>query len=267
MVKGRITGLYTYPVKSCAGVSLEESQCNELGLVHDREWVVVNSSGKVLTQRDKPRMSLIQPKVAGDGTLTLCAANYAALTVAPHLNTYVEIELWGDDCGGFDQGSVVAGWLTQFLEVECRLLLHHKNHSRKSRFGSGLGRESRVAFADCCPLLIMSEESLSDLNNWLSEPVTMDRFRPSVVISGMGKYAEDRIKTLYVNGTKLQSIKPCARCVIVTIDQKEGISKGPDPLHTLNKFRRQNGKVLFGQYFMAEQPGLLRVGDVVLTEE
>jgi uncharacterized protein YcbX len=265
MAEGRIRGLYIYPIKSCAGISLEESQCNDLGLVHDRQWVVVDSHGKVLTQRDNPRLALIQPEIESDGLLTLCAANYPTLTVATDLSTHVELELWGDDCGGFDQGLDVAEWLTEFLEIPCKLLLHDRKHARKSRYGSGSERESQVAFADCCPLLVMSQESVDDLNNWLTEPVTMDRFRPSIVIDGMGKYAEDRIKTLSINGTKLHSIKPCARCVIVTIDQKEGVSKGPEPLQTLSKFRRKDGKVLFGHYFMTEQPALLRVGDAVLN--
>lgn len=263
MSEGHITHLYIYPVKSCAAIRLEEADCSELGLSHDREWAIVAHNGQVLTQRDNPRMALIEPELDNNGTLILHARNYRSLPVTNILREEqaVQVQLWGDECAALDQGAEASAWLTELLEIPCGLLRHDGMSARKSRFGKGNGGETTVAFADCCPLLLMSEESLDDLNERLNEPVAMSRFRPSIVTRGFGKYGEDELARLSCGKTTLASVKPCARCVIVTIDQEHGVAKGPEPLQTLSRYRMREGKVLFGQYFKVEKPGRLRVGD------
>lgn len=265
MTDGHITHLYIYPVKSCAAIDLKEANCDEQGLRHDREWAIVDHNGNVLTQRDNPRMALIEPDLDNNGSLILHARNYRSLTVTNIMpeEPKLQVRLWGDECSALDEGTDASVWLTELLQMQCRLVRHDGKSVRKSRYGKGSGGETTVAFADCCPLLLMSQESLDDLNERLSEPVPMSRFRPSIVTRGFGKYREDHIEKLSTGETVLSSVKPCARCVIVTIDQEDGIAKGPEPLQTLSRYRICDGKVLFGQYFKAEQPGRLRAGNVL----
>lgn len=265
MSQGRITALYIYPIKSCAGIALEEAWCDAFGLLYDREWVIADCNGKVLTQRDNARMALIKPQLDPDGRLTLQAPHKAPLLLGAISETakHVDVDMWGDACGSCDQGADAARWLNDFLGIPCRLLRNVAAPARRFRRIDSNDRKIRASFADCCPLSLMSEESLQHLNECLADPVPMNRFRPSIVISGAGKYAEDRLKSFAAGESVLRSIKPCVRCVIETIDQDEGVITGPEPLRTLSKYRRQGGKILFGQYFAADKPGVLRVGDVV----
>ena len=265
MLQGQITQLFTYPVKSCAPVSLEESECNELGLRYDREWAIVDSDNKVLTQRDYPGLTKIFPEVDLSGHLTLRARNQPALVIESHLHQKepIGLKLWDDHCKAFDQGREASEWLTKIMNVRCKLLRVDKSNPRQSRYGTGTGGATAVAFADCCPLLIMAEESLEDLNARLVEPIPMNRFRPSIVVRGLGKYAEDTIVDMTAGTTALSSVKPCTRCVIVTIDQSDGSNRGPEPMTTLATYRKFDGHVCFGQYFRTQKPGRLQVGDLV----
>jgi hypothetical protein len=90
----------------------------------------------------------------------------------------------------------------------------------------------------------------------------MDRFRPNLVFSGAKAYEEDSWKTLKVGEVDFQIVKPCARCVMTTIDQ-ENATKSKEPLKTLASFRTVNNKVLFGQNMVALSHGILKVGDQV----
>src|SRR5438045_3522122 len=60
-IEVRLAALNVYPVKSCAGVSLDESLLVETGLEFDRTWMVVDAQGRFVTQRELPRMALIVP--------------------------------------------------------------------------------------------------------------------------------------------------------------------------------------------------------------
>jgi len=265
MDTAQITKLYVYPVKSCAGIALKTARCGKFGLEHDREWVIVSTDGQVLTQRDRARMALIRPSVGADGTLTLQAPDRPPLVVPTNASAEqtVHIKVWQDACSGLDQGGAAAEWLSDFLEAPLRLLRNDPKSVRQTKETLPDGTRARIAFSDCCPLLVISEESLADLNKRLSEPLPMNRFRPSLVISGLGRFGEDRSKTLRAAEMTLHAAKPCARCLLTTIDQEQGLLKGPEPLRTLSKYRRQGEKVLFGHYFLPDRTGCLRVGELL----
>ncbi len=251
MSKATVTGLYVYPIKSCGALEVKRTKLAEFGLMYDREWVIVDAAGTVLTQRDKKPMTLIQPQIDDDGTLTLSAPHMIPLRVQTlsGLENARNIEVWGNACAGFDQGDEVAQWLSDYLQISCRLLRNDKGVVRLSNVPNNEHFKPRVAFADSMPYLVISEESLDDLNNRLPEPVSMGRFRPSIVIKGLGPFAEDSVEKLYIAGVTLIKTKPCARCVIVTIEQSTGELKGPEPLRTLSEYRRAGEKVNFGYYF------------------
>jgi uncharacterized protein YcbX len=125
--------------------------------------------------------------------------------------------------------------------------------------------EATVAFADGFPLLVVSAESLTDLNGKLRAPIPMNRFRPSIVVQGLGAYAEDAPQQLQIGDVRLRYVYPCSRCVITTIDQSTATMRGPEPLKTLNTYRNRDGEVVFGSYYVVEQPGTISVGAPVLS--
>ena len=124
--------------------------------------------------------------------------------------------------------------------------------------------EDTVSFADGYPVLLIGENSLADLNEKLEKPVLMNRFRPNLVVKEADAFAEDKWKKIKIGDCIFYVVKLCDRCVMTTIEQSKGEKDGKEPLKTLAKFRTKNGKVLFGQNLIAENPGeILKVGDKI----
>jgi uncharacterized protein YcbX len=124
-----------------------------------------------------------------------------------------------------------------------------------------------LGFADAFPFLVISEESLADLNARLDAPLEMRRFRPNVVIRGVDPYAEDRFDRLTIGSVSFRGVKRCDRCAVTTIDPETG-KRGTEPLATLATYRGEAGRVYFGMNLIHDGPGELRVGDeVAVTSE
>ena len=258
-----ITGLYYYPIKSCGGQQVEQAEVGERGIKHDREFMLVEAdTNQFITQREKARMALISPQV-GQGYLQLEAPDMPLLKVAiaeegPRRRTKV----WQDSCETVDQGDEVAGWLSEFLKTECRLVRMAPDFTRKVKRQHAKTGEEQVAFADAYPFLLASDESLADLNSRLDEPLLMNRFRPNVVIGGSGvPFGEDLVQQISLGGITFRVVKPCARCAVTTTDQATA-RRGKEPLRTLATYRRdEDGEVMFAQNMIHENTGVLRLGD------
>ncbi len=251
---GTLVALNVHPLKSGSGTPLTETVLTPRGLLHDREFMLVDGEGAFLSQRKHPRMALL--RTAYDGEVL-------------NVNTFVhkvvddgdvrKVSVHGKPCLGVDQGDEAAAYFSDFLGLECRLT-RFTGHRETSRGGGEL------AFADGYPLLVLSQESLDDLNEHLDEPVPMNRFRPNLVFSGLGAFGEDAVRRLRVGETEIELIKPCGRCVITTVDQETGV-KGRQPLATLARYRAQEfegqRQAMFGQNAVPRVTGALRVGDPV----
>jgi uncharacterized protein YcbX len=130
-----------------------------------------------------------------------------------------------------------------------------------------VNKDDHTAFADGYPILLASEESLADLNARLETPVPMNRFRPNVVVKGCEPFAEDTWTRIRIGeagaeqgrSVELAIVKPCARCVVTTID-KETLAKSKEPLKTLASYRKWNGGAMFGQNVIPLNEGRLRLG-------
>lgn len=256
-----LAGLHVYPVKSCAGTSVDSWRADYLGFVHDRRWMVVDEENIFLSQRELPRMSLIRPEMQEDH-LRINAPEMPSLEVPFELNgTHSPVRVWGDLVEVAPTVGEASRWFSEFLRFPCRLV--HLPESSIRRVDPDYARpEDRVHLADGFPFLLISEESLEDLNSRLEEPLPMNRFRPNLVVRGCSAFAEDGWKNIRIGELSFRVAKPCARCAITTVEQTTG-EKGKEPLTTLATFRKVNGKVMFGQNLIHDAPGSLRVGDGV----
>ncbi len=258
----RVSGLWIYPVKSCAGIALESMEIGERGPLYDREWMVVDSRGRFVTQRSHPEMALIRPALDGE-RMVLAAPGREPLEIPleQRPGEAVEVEVWRDRCRGISAGPEAAAWFSGLLGETVRLVRMPPEEIRPvdPRFARP---GDRVGFADGYPLHLISRASLDDLNGRLQKPVGMDRFRPNLEVSGCEPFAEDTWGRLEIAGQGFRVAKPCARCVITTVDQATG-RRGEEPLRTLATYRRFGNKVLFGQNVIHEGPGVVRVGDAV----
>nr|AIA17886.1 MOSC N-terminal beta barrel domain protein [uncultured bacterium]AIA18078.1 MOSC N-terminal beta barrel domain protein [uncultured bacterium] len=244
-----ISELVFYPVKSCAGISVQTATLTRYGLavndVYDREWMVVTEDGQFLTQREFPKLALVTPRLKAD-VLELRAPNMLRLELPlglPHPDDEVtrEVHLWDDTVLAYDCGDLAATWFSNAIGSPCRLVRYHP---RAGRLTSGKwtgGEQWPTMFADGYPVLVIGSASLADLNGRLLAAgrgaLPMNRFRPNLVVDGMPAYEEDYVATFDLGeNAQLRPCKPCARCPIPAVDQQTG-ERGPDPLDVLNTYR------------------------------
>jgi uncharacterized protein YcbX len=279
-----LSQLVLYPIKSCAGMPVQEATLLESGLaaqgVHDREWMLVTEQGQFLTQREFPRMALIQPRpnggnlrvrAPGMGELLLPLA-WEAVADAP-LRT---VQIWDDTVRAVDCGDLAADWFTEALgaRVRVRLVRFHHDVVRPTSAKWTAGLPSQTRFADGYPLLLIGQSSLDDLNARLRAAgrasLPMDRFRPNLVIDDLEAFEEDYVAALGNGVAEIRPVKPCARCPIPAIDQGTGVP-GPDPLDILQTYRanpRMDGAVCMGMNCIvaAGAGSVLRVGQELAAD-
>jgi MOSC domain-containing protein len=258
-----LSGLNIYPIKSARGIALDESQVDEFGLRYDRRWMVVDRSGQFLSQRSHARLALVVPSIR-DGALRIDAPGMPTLETSldPSPTVATRVTVWDDTCGATWLGEKAAEWFTQFLGCACSLV-HMAGDTVRPADPAFASQPARVSFADGFPFLLISEESLADLNRRLAEPLPMNRFRPNLVVGGGEPYQEDGWSRIEIGGIRLSVVKPCGRCLVTTTDQNTG-ERGKEPLRTLATYRKRDGEVMFGQNVVHEGTGRLRVGDPVV---
>ncbi len=262
-----VSGLFRYPIKSCAGHFLDSAVLDHRGIEHDRRWMVVDAAGAFRTQRERPRMALITPSLA-NGTMTLAAPGMPDLELGiTDPGPRVAVRVWKDRVEAIDHGEAAAEWVTRFLAEPLRLVRFAEDGDRRVEPKHALRPEDQVGFADAYPLLVANEASLADLNSRLGAPLPMRRFRPNIVVSGAEAYAEDRWGRVRIKGVEIAVVKPCARCAITTVNP-DTAEKGKEPLRTLATYRRaDDGAVMFCQNAIHLAPGVLRVGDEVVPDK
>lgn len=259
-----VSALHYYPVKSCAGIDVDFAELLDRGFRHDRGWMLVKATGEQITQRDFPAMCLIKTTPSDqEGSLAVSAPGMPELKIPFRLSgDNLQARVWGTDCDAVDQGDEAAKWFQDYLGVSCRLAMMKPEFLRRVDEKRAPDRVFVTGFADQYPLLLMSEPSLNDLNERLEHPVLMNRFRPNIVVDGCEPFAEDTWKKIRINNIVMRVLKPCARCVMVTIDQADA-STDKEPLKTLAEYRNTDGKVMFGQNLVHESHGTVRIGDIV----
>lgn len=258
----RLTGLHVYPIKAAGGLAPTEWDVDAFGLRYDRRWMVVDTGGVMLSQRDHPRLALVRPSLGeGEETLRVEAPGMrpVELPLRPATTVGLEVAIWDDRCAAIWCGERAAAWFSELLERDCSLVYMPDSTIRPADPAYAPG-SYRVSFADGFAFLLASEESLAELNRRLQTPLPMNRFRPNLVIAGGEPFGEDRLTEFQMGGVRFRVVKPCDRCVVTTTDQATG-DRGVEPLRTLATFRRRDGKVYFGQNVIHDGAGRLRVGD------
>ncbi|SHN35713.1 hypothetical protein SAMN05192549_10884 [Duganella sacchari] len=274
-----LSAITLYPIKSCAGLSLEEATLTPLGVmtaqIYDREWMVVDYNGMCLTQREHPRMALIKPALKGT-TLEVQAPGMLRLEIplglpdpqtAPTLTTKV----WDDTVLAYDCDALTAEWFTKAIGVPCRLARFHANAERPVSTQWTNGVQVTTMFSDGYPVLVVGSASLDDLNQKLlaagRQAIPMNRFRPNLVIDGIEAFEEDYAESFQIGEVVLKPVKPCPRCPMPAIDQATG-TYGPDPMDIMQSYRAKpevEGALCFGMnsILTAGEDQRVRVGQEI----
>jgi len=261
----KLQDIYVYPIKSLGGIRLDEAVVEERGLRYDRRWMLVDKGGIFLTQRKYEKMALIQVELEEDGLRVFLKKEPDNQIMVPYglrSGKVLPVDIWEDTVNAELVDERISDWFSRQLDIPCDLVVMPQSTERKLKPQYAVNGES-VSFADGMPYLIIGQASLDDLNKRLEEPVPMQRFRPNFVFSGGEPFAEDKWDSIQIGESKFKITKPCARCVMVTIDQ-ESAKKGKEPLKTLATYRLMDKKILFGQNMLLLYGQSVRIGDDVV---
>ncbi|XP_018427550.1 PREDICTED: mitochondrial amidoxime-reducing component 1 [Nanorana parkeri] len=279
---GEVSQLFLYPVKSCKGVPLQEAECRDYGLkngeLRDRHWLVVKEDKVHVTARQEPRMVLITV-TCDRGHLTLSAPGMNKLDIPLKLltsNAIFTCKVHGNEVSGRDCGDEASRWITNFLKsVQTYRIVQFEDRMKRRNPKNEYpvyNENDQVAYPDLSPLLLLSEASLEDLNSKLENKVSIRNFRPNIVVSGCGAFAEDSWKEIQIaERVMLKRVMPCPRCILTTVDPDTGIINMKEPLETMRSYRLcdtadkevYKSSPLFGQFVRIQKTGTIKVGDPV----
>lgn len=283
-VSARIARLFVHPVKSCAGVDVREALLTETGLELDRAWMVVDAQGVFVTQREQPRLALVRPQIKPH-ELVLSAPGMQALHITrDRVTQAATVKVWDDEVPAFDMGDEAAQWFSDFLAMSAdanqtsrtyRLVRFDPAHRRASNPDWTGGVQALNLFSDGYPLLVLSDASLAELNERLVSAghasVSIERFRPNIVLTGLHAHDEDRLGVMHVAAgaeeVLLKPVKPSPRCPIPNVDPLTATisSEVGDTLQSYRQDARVEGAVTFGMNTIVLQGvgAILQVGQTV----
>ena len=267
----KVVGLYSYPVKSCRGSAMQSVELNPQGVEGDRQLVILKE-GKKTNQAYMPKLATIATRRINATTIEFSHADAAPIeheiTSGGIQST---IDFYGNEIAVIDQGDEVAALVSQGVGDEVRVAALKETFSRSvplEEFAVVDGID-QSRFVDVAPILVTSVESLADLNGRLEQSVPMERFRPNIVIEGLGVFEEDNVTNLNINGMSFVRATHCERCAVTCTDHLTG-ERAPEPLATLKSYRHREGGyaggVMFGAYMGIEGSGTISIGDTLTAD-
>ncbi len=285
----RVTSLRIYPVKSLAGNPVEHAEVEPWGLARDRRWGVFDEAGNSVTSRQVHHMLGLRAEPLDASTIRITDRDGAFLDVeAPVGGSPIPVGLTGQD-SAVPAKSEAHDWLSRRVGNPVRLLWQPDPTQRPIAPQHGGLPGDTLSFADDAPLLLVTEASMAQLNEWIREgaglpdvpdidpgdlsgeaapdgftPLSIVRFRPNVVVDGETAFAEDDWTSVRIGDVEFRTTVRCDRCVMTTIDPVT-LAGGKEPIRTLARRRRWDGKTWFGIRLAPLSTGVISVGDDVVV--
>ncbi|MDE3182220.1 MAG: MOSC domain-containing protein [Bacteroidota bacterium] len=260
-----VSQLFIYPIKSLHGIAIQSANVTDRGLQHDRRFLLIDKNNRFLTQREFPKMALLQTAIEEDHCMVFqkgSVENKLVLPLVPgKVGEKISVRIWDDDCDALLMSKEVNEWFSSQLGIRCSLVYMPDSTERRVDPKYAINNDI-TSFSDAYPILIIGQASLDDLNSRLAEPIPVNRFRPNIVFTGGTPYEEDGMEHFSINDLDFYGVKPSARCVVTTTNQETGIA-GKEPLKTLATYRSKNNKVYFGQNVLMKGKGKINVGDPI----
>ena len=268
MEKLQLKGIYIYPIKSIMGISLLEAQAGERGLEYDRRWMLVDEKNTFITQRKFHHLALIDLKLKEEQIILshrMTSNSEIEIPLKIHEGQGVLSTIWDDQVNLLWPKLPADEWFSDLLETTVRLV-YLPDASPRQIDPKYVPKSMNTSLSDGYPYLLTNQTSLGDVSQKAGITMEMERFRPNLVVETQKPFEEDGWKTLEIGSANFRIVKPCARCVLTTIDPKTGIA-GKEPLKTLSSYRKVDNKILFGQNVIVERKGLIRVGDEIKLKQ
>jgi len=256
----KINSIHIYPIKGLAGISLSSAKVLERGLEYDRRWMLIDAQGEFITQRTDARLALFH--CALDQTLAVTYGD-AQLSIDLDEVTGEKIltNVWEHQVYTYEVSQAASDWFSDQLGVDCLLVKMVDEFDRYKDLIKGPA-QTRVSLADGYPYHIIGTASFDLLADKVGSRIPQNRFRANIIVETDEAHIEDTWDQLKVGSAKLQVIKPCARCLVVNIDQSTGKSL-KEPLKSLASYRSDGNVVNFGANSICLTEGSISVGDTI----
>ncbi|RHY34106.1 hypothetical protein DYB32_001140 [Aphanomyces invadans] len=260
----RLSKITLFPIKSCGGMSVSGWAVGPDGLFYDREWALVDPETlKTFSQKDLPKMATLRPVVDLEAqALNITMSDSTPVSPLSIPLTYVPSLTTVRSLHGKKYDDLVNAWFTNVLGRPCALVRVSKE-SRRSRLTPSKAQHA-IGFANEAPFLLISRASVTLMNSKFGSDVDEDVFRANFIVDGCDAHAEDRWSEVAIGSHSLAVLGPCGRCTMVNINQTTGESEA-GPLKHLASYRRDRGKIYFGQFLAlkASDSFRIRVGDTI----
>jgi len=225
---------------------------------------VFDRSGQVITARDFPQLLGVKTTITAEGLQIIAGADSFTVPFTPSNDTLQDIRVFSEETAGVEVNSALSDWFCEYLQTHCRLLYMNSASHRPVATKRGGQFGDVVSYADECPILLISEASLADLNGRLETPVTMAHFRPNIVVSGCAPFAEDQWSAVQIGETTYDVVQTCKRCVFTTIDPiTQQKSPTQEPLRTLTTYRQWDKGIHFGVHLIPRQTGTIHTDQTI----
>lgn len=268
----RLAAISVHPVKSTAIRPVEEAYVGRAGIVGDREWMVVDGSGKLVTARELRELFTVvadTPATGGpDGVdllLTSDGMDPLEVAVPGEAAPMVGVRLFDKPLTARAVGDTADAWLRKALGRDDLRLMWCVDPTKRPMSPAKYRPGEYASFHDSSPVSLISDASAGQIDEWADDDVPVGRFRANLLIAGVAEaFAEDRWKEVAIGGARFRVAAPIDRCVMTTIDP-ETLTNGKDPLRTLAVHRKWDGKVWAAMHLAVLHPGEIAVGDEVIV--
>lgn len=268
MSTGRVTGLYIYPVKSCRGIKLTEMEITPRGPMFDRQWMIVDEHNLFLTLRTISKLAKIKTAIQGSFLHLYAGSNKILVNINEDCEQVEDVTIWDETFKAGIENKSINEALSDFLNKTVKLVRYQKQSFRDLE-DAATSAVKETMFTDTRPILLVNENSLSNLNEKLESknesPSLIERFRPNIVINGIPAYQEDEIKEVKIGDIFFKNPKLCARCPIITQDVETGEVASKATFQALVEERKKinDVNVPFGLNLTPAATGVIKIGDLV----
>ncbi len=261
-----VEGLFSYPVKSMAGIDSSTLGIGARGPNGDRRWMVVDDDGRFVTGRTVPALSRCTVVAEPTGIRLTFGAESLQVPTPGGSAQRQAVVVWRDTCDASDAGEMAADWLTRIFGKPLRLVYQTDTDHRRLPAGKAHRKGDEVSFADGYPLLLTGTASLEDLNARLDAAVTMTHFRPNIVAATDMAFIEDGWQRIAIGDVEFIVASRCSRCIFTTVDPATGTRRQDgEPLRTLRAYRRDknSGQIMFGVNLIPLSSGTVDAGSEI----
>jgi len=260
----KVKALNIYPIKSLGGISVTEAIAMAEGFQYDRRWMLVDEKGQFLTQRSNSALAKFRCQLSDNELAVKFEDSDLLIPIDQDGVKKKKVQVWSSKLKANEVDPLFSEWFSEHLQQPCTLVKMTKVSKRSKRL-SVAPFKTALSFADGYPYLILGTASMDKLNSLSPEIIPINRFRSNIELETTGAHEEDQYGEFMLGAAKMKVIKPCARCEVITINQKTG-EKGKEPLKILAKYRRKMNKIYFGANVILQEEGLVRVGDELVVK-